>query len=772
MIGALILSIFIPGADIVVSQDAVDSTRFAAQELADHLKLVTGKESKIVTDRKKGKPTIYVGFSPDVKAAGFTTNGLERQSYKIAFRKDSVYLFGHDEGANRRLSTKSIPATFHFEEHASLYAVYDFLRDWCKVEWFDSTDDGVTVVKNSKLTVSGKDELRKPFVRCRNPGPKHGAVNSELWMRGTPGWTNYLRVAYKKCWERATNPRAAIIAIDNQKRLFNLRMKGGGEFMTANHSFYGWYERFLLKNHSNFEEYHPDWFAKGYSNKKGARGEITAEWDGTKEPPQLCFSNPEVVAQAVKDARDYFDNGGIRKKWRSFPQTGWVWGRNHFCIEPMDNDGFCKCKNCTAQYDMHLKKERREHSRYWFTFVNKVAAELAKTHPDKYISTLAYSSRDGLPPGVELHPNVVVYFCFSFNRMPYSIGGFKRQVSQLKEWHQKYPNRDKGLWLYNTFPKERQRLHGGFYVFPGYFANVLNKEYKLFKELNVSACIFNCGFVDDFENYLSYRWMWNPDEPLEKLKDAYFNRYGSAGKAMRKFYDLVEKRYCDTNNYKKYVHQNEIIAWGRLGHESVMKELESYMNEALNAKGLTEQQRQLVLNFKAGTWDYMTSGNRKVTEIPLNDENVKCRKIAWLGRKYEPFEGNMITNSAFSKPFTKGPRKGSQFHWRDWNGKGISRFRVTLDRCDSLRARCHIRVVGEKDGKIVELSPFAGEYSWTGWRKEIPEAVAYTTVEFTFKKPVGEGCTKIGIEDASPSKNFNWPRFLAIEAGEELKSSK
>ena len=191
MIGALILSIFIPGADIVVSQDAVDSTRFAAQELADHLKLVTGKESKIVTDRKKGKPTIYVGFSPDVKAAGFTTNGLERQAYRIAFRKDSVYLFGHDKGNNRKLSIKSIPATFHFEEHASLYAVYDFLRDWCKVEWFDSTDDGVTVVKNSKLTVSGKDELRKPFVRCRNPGPKHGAVNSELWMRGTPGWTNY-----------------------------------------------------------------------------------------------------------------------------------------------------------------------------------------------------------------------------------------------------------------------------------------------------------------------------------------------------------------------------------------------------------------------------------------------------------------------------------------------------------------------------------------------------------------------------------------------------
>jgi hypothetical protein len=250
-------------------------------------------------------------------------------------------------------------------------------------------------------------------------------------------------------------------------------MKGGGEFMTANHSFYGWYERFLLKNHPNFEEYHPDWFAKGYSNKKGARGEITAEWDGTKEPPQLCFSNPEVVAQAVKDARDYFDNGGIRKKWRSFPQTGWVWGKDYFCIEPMDNDDFCKCKNCTSQYDMHLKKERREHSRYWFTFVNKVAKAIKESHPDKKVSTLAYGgSREGLP-SFPVEDNVVVHFCWDSNRGPNREPLMTKQMELMKKWRDAYPDRAMGLWLYCGFPHESGTWFG-YLPPPGFFGKLFD----------------------------------------------------------------------------------------------------------------------------------------------------------------------------------------------------------------------------------------------------------------------------------------------------------
>ena len=63
----------------------------------------------------------------------------------------------------------------------------------------------------------------------------------------------------------------------------------------------GRYERFLAKEHKNFESHHPEFFAQGYEGD---------------EPPQLCYGNPATIEQVVADARDYFDHGGYRKPMR------------------------------------------------------------------------------------------------------------------------------------------------------------------------------------------------------------------------------------------------------------------------------------------------------------------------------------------------------------------------------------------------------------------------------------------------------------------------
>ena len=758
----LLLSVFLPSADIVVAPDAVDSTRFAAQELADHLSRVTETSHAIVTNRTPGRVAIYVGFSPDVAAAGFSTNALAPQAFTIAFRKDAVYLFGVDEGANRDF--RELPWMFHFEHHATLYAVYDFLRDWCGVEWYDPTDAGTGFSANPKLTVKGPDVLRAPFVRGRDPGPVTGVTNSELWRRNTSGWTNYLKTAYASCWAAAKDDNEAFRAVERRKKLFNLRMKGGGDYMHVNHSFYGWYERFLQKGHKNFEAYHPDWFAQGYANKKGARGEITAEWDGTHEPPQLCYSHPGVIAQVVKDAREYFDNGGITKRVRNAGWLGWQWGRDSFCLEPMDNSAFCRCPRCVVQYEPQKREEHGEFSRYWFTFVNAVAVELAKSHPDKKLTTLAYGARDALPQGLTIAPNVNVHFCFSFNRTPYSRKGFERQVRQMKEWHVAYPDRDVGLWLYPCFPQERTQLWGGFHCFPGYYAKTLAWEFRLFKELNVRANIFNCGFCDNFENFLTYRWMWDPDEPLEKLTDTFFAQYGTAAEPMRKFYDLVEETYCNPSNYPPdVVHQDEMIAWGRLGTERVMRRLAAFANAAFASPDLTPVQKARLANWRAGVWDYMRQGNVRRAEFALSN-NVRLVKTAWLGRSPEPFVGNVIAKPAFDRPFAVDRCVGRLCHWRTWDGGACGRFRVTVDRSDALRATCRFRIVGVRNGEVVPFSDFLVEERRPNWRKDTPESVAYTTFDLAFQKPVGLGCTRIGIEDDSPSQGWNWPRYLSLEA--------
>jgi hypothetical protein len=141
---------------------------------------------------------------------------------------------------------------------------------------------------------------------------------------------------------------------------------------------------------------------------------------------------------------------------------------------------------------------------------------------------------------------------------------------------------------------------------------VLAREYALLGALDISEHIYNCGFVDDYENYLSLRWMWNPREPFEWLESDYFSSYGKAAAPIKKFYRIVEERYCTRANYPtemllKNTHQTVELAWKVLGTPEVMRELGRLMAEAERLAD-TPQAKARVANWRAGIFDYMTAG--------------------------------------------------------------------------------------------------------------------------------------------------------------------
>ena len=517
-----------PLADIVIAPDADENLRFAADELKLHLDKITGACFSIVSRPAEGRKSLRIAYNPK----------LAKQELGISFSSAGVAL---ESGG--------------FPE----YAVWDFLRDYCGVNWLDPTDAGTIIPSDPNLAVKRKDRKDRPFAKGRNPGNISaggafgGAYSPELWKRGSHGWTNYLHVAYPSAFTNKTFA-AAEREIARRKNLFLRRMKAGGEISHACHSFYGWYDRFWNKSHPKFEQFRPDFFAKGYEKEK--------------RPPQLCYSNPDVIKQAVADVRAYFDNGD---------KKGYQWGKDACCLEPMDNSSFCQCEKCVPQYRPELALLSSQQSDYWFRFVNAVAREVAKTHPDKKVSTLAYYTHCGVPT-FRLEPNVLVHYCFTCNRIPYAQR-CARQEGQLRDWRAAYPDRPFGLWLYNTFPKEYAERSTLVNCFPGFFAHVLAGEYALLGALDISENIFNCGFVDDYENYLSLRWMWDPREPLEWLEI----------------------------DYLKTTHQTVELAWKVLGTPEVMRELAKLMAEAERLAD-TPQAKARVANWRAGIFDYMTAG--------------------------------------------------------------------------------------------------------------------------------------------------------------------
>ncbi|MDD5706873.1 MAG: DUF4838 domain-containing protein, partial [Kiritimatiellae bacterium] len=600
-----------PAAAIVLATQPTRAAQLAAFELQHHVRLITRATLPIVAeDATVPGVRILVGESGATRALGFANDGLAPQEYLIRFLPDTLVLIGRDKKDGGRvdydyLTNPNASDTWVslYAPQGTMYAAYDFLEKFCGVRWINPTDFGTLCPHAATLTVKGEELRRRPFMAFRggsaagNSGIGRGYGDAAdyqygggLWRGNTAQAEAYMAAAYPRL--KAVYPDARFTsALRAQNLLFQYRMKAGGDQRQCSHSFYNYYPRFFHKDRKGFESYRPEYFAQGYEGD---------------EPPQLCYGNPATIAQVVQDARHYFDAGGKQ------------WGEDYFALEPMDNASFCRCALCAPQYEPARESEKSQHSTYWFRFVNAVATEVAKTHPGKSISTLAYMTHEGLPTGFGLESNVVVHFCVSANRSGAAGGqqGLAKQLARLQEWRDKQPNVPMYLWLYNTFPLEIAN-NGRFHCFPGFFAREIKRQFDYFHKLGVEG-IFHCGFNGEVENYLTYKLMDDPTLDLDALLADYFAAYGPAAKPMRAWYDLVESRFMDPSALplvagKPYVgHQTVAVAWDYLGNAETMAKLGALMDEA-RGKAAGEGARRVEL-WDKGVWSYMQTGRQTYVE--------------------------------------------------------------------------------------------------------------------------------------------------------------
>jgi len=119
----------------------------------------------------------------------------------------------------------------------------------------------------------------------------------------------------------------------------------------------------------------------------------------------------------------------------------------------------------------------------------------------------------------------------------------------------------------------------------------------------------------------------------EKSINSYFSAFGKAGKPLREFYDLIEKRYCDPANYpnKAVVHQTVRQAWNMLGNAGTMKHLASLMAEA-EKLAETNAEKARVKLWKLSVYDYMKEGYDSYVRRSASPDPVwNVQKIASAG---------------------------------------------------------------------------------------------------------------------------------------------
>ena len=460
---------------------------------------------------------------------------------------------------------KHPPQPGWFDDHGTLNAVYDFLERFCGVRWYFPTDIGTVISEKPTLTVAGEDLWRRPAMEYR-------------WMTAT---AYFLPTKHDRIPSREAD-------------LWKLRTRLGGAPFAANHSFLGYYERFL--------EDHPDWFAQGYEGK----------------PPQLCYTHPGLIAQVAQDARDYFDGKG---KLQGAQAMG-----DFFSLVPMDNGSYCKCERCQAEMDPdrdNLQFTKGTTSNYMWGFVNRVAAAVKKTHPDRWISALAYESYAHYPDRVELEPNVAMMMCLHLRNW-WLPSAEQADRTVFDAWTTKEPDRPRYLWLYYNFPAFNANRQG-YQCFPGYFAHTAVKQMRRAHEAGIRGIFMEHSsefeeshLLDVPDVYVTWRLADDPTLDGDALIDEFFELfYGAASEPMRQLYLEIETAYSEPKSYPeefrntaRFFHQNEEIAWKILGTEERMARLGGLMEQAHRTAQTDVEVRRVKL-FDTGIWQYMQEGRRR-----------------------------------------------------------------------------------------------------------------------------------------------------------------
>lgn len=590
-----------PRATIVIAKDPTPAVRLASLELRHHIAKISSAVLPIVPDGKNVTgPCLYVGESDATRALGLDATGLKPQEYLILFVPQGVVLLGRDwqdtpknraeTGRGTKYETTlaewrqvvdysaatgdsnvkdRIELPGIFDEQGTCYATYDFLERFCGVRWYGPTNLNIIVPSKPTLVVQGDNVKRAPAFSYREGiGDGYPIVKAQ-WNKPTP----------------------------DQLKLYWRRLRVGGEKWGGNHSIRSFQDRFLHKNPACpelFEEERPDFFAQGTTGGGFVR--------------QLCFTNPDVVAQMVQDARDFFDGKGIKGNQVALG--------NYFAVIPNDHNRWCKCARCQdlLKRDTHNRKGKifgnGTATHYWFSFVNAVAREVAKTHPDKYIATLAYDVFFFPPEDFTLEPNVTVAPCLQTRNYwaprikAHDHAIYKKWVTQNRPMH---------IWNYYNFP-EMWTLAGKWRCFPGFSAHMLAEEIKMYHHDRVRG-VFLCGIGEQVDYYLTMKLYDDPTLNVDELLNEFFTSYfGAAAEPMANFYSLIETTYSNPENYPEEVrtvdaqfHQNARIAWEFLGTEPRMVALGQLMAEA-EKRATTEVEQKRVETWKKGVWDYMLRG--------------------------------------------------------------------------------------------------------------------------------------------------------------------
>ena len=301
---------------------------------------------------------------------------------------------------------------------------------------------------------------------------------------------------------------------------------------TASEIYGSWYppfDRVLGPCHTFLKLVPPEKYAKDhpeyYSLVKGKR---------TTSHQQLCLTNPDVFQIVLSNVLARIAaNKAEKAEWRRMTK--------YYGISQDDWNNYCECEQCAA---IDAREESHAGSVIWF--LNKLAEEVEKRHPDVMLETLAYMYSRKPPKYLRPRHNVAIFLCTiecDFSK-PMAESRYSENAD-FRENVLKWRDMSSELFLWDYAANWRATPA----PYPNLDAYAANIPYfhglgirHLFEEgINSPSANFT-----DLKGWLGAKLMWNPKRDAKALVRQFCaGYYGKAAPKVLEFIDLMQRQPWD-----------------------------------------------------------------------------------------------------------------------------------------------------------------------------------------------------------------------------------
>jgi len=533
-----------PQAEIVISERPARMAKLAAEELQTYIEKISGARLAMTPDPGKKLPVkIYVGKSAHTERLGIDTAGLAHGAYRMASGLDWLALVGPDTefepvepyahsrtggsgGVSERLRINrewdkitgekyTNPFNYvypywseelhvwEFDDAGTLNAVYDFLRAQ-GVRWYYPGELGEICPKAENIALPEVDKVVRPDFPLRKPG---------FWSKR--------------------------LSMTPEEDLWTLRMgiNQGADIIGLTQICHG--SKFV-HGRDEFKKAHPEYFALW-------GGKRAIDHKGTQGAP--CLSSKGFFLHHLKYARAVFDH----------------FDEPLISIDVVDGygRGVCQCPLCEGKGTPERGWSGLM-SDYVLGYVNRVAKELYKSHPDKMVSALSYGAYSQTPTNVDTFPpNLALWICQSRKNF-YNRQTRKRFLKLREDWLKKIPS--KKLFIYEYYMTARPG--GAWEGIPTYFPRLISEDLRSLKGVASGEYIdfyqphdrsklpYDYLAVNHLNLYVTTRLWWDADQDVDALLEEYYTLfYGPARDEMKAFIEFSEANWPKMTTQVKPIDQ-------------------------------------------------------------------------------------------------------------------------------------------------------------------------------------------------------------------------